>query len=489
MEEVLLFIRILLAGVFAIAGIGKLLDAAGSAKAARAFGVPDNLAVPVGAALPIVEIAVAICLLLTAASWFGAIGATILLTVFVGGMLWQFSQGRAPDCHCFGQIHSEPVGVKSIARNIILLSFALLLVIAGRAGQGFPLATTYDGTIQTLLLFVIAALMITALAFVKRILDSQEETSRKIELLELLSSADVPKERQEAGDPSDALPLGAVLPDFSLKDIAGHQTELASVLAPQLPVLFFFLGPNCAPCKALLPEISEWITKLAGKIEIVLITSGTANENREKLELAEGVRVLIDTDRAYAQSVYAKWTPSALLVRPDGRVASRMAAGDTAIRQLVEKVDASADSELLYIANGKGNGISKLKIGQRVPDFSVATAQGSELHSQDLTGRETLAVFWSTTCPHCVAMMSELKQWDLQKGADQPNLVIFSEGDQVEHANLGLRSPIVLEAGNKTAIELGMSGTPSAVLINADGVIVSETAIGARNIWALVGKN
>jgi hypothetical protein len=33
-----------------------------------------------------------------------------------------------------------------------------------------------------------------------------------------------------------------------------------------------------------------------------------------------------------------------------------------------------------------------------------------------------------------------------------------------------------------------MFGTPSAVLVNEDGTIVSETAVGAPNIWALIGK-
>jgi hypothetical protein len=33
-----------------------------------------------------------------------------------------------------------------------------------------------------------------------------------------------------------------------------------------------------------------------------------------------------------------------------------------------------------------------------------------------------------------------------------------------------------------------MLGTPSAVLIDENGRIISETAIGAQNIWALVGR-
>jgi hypothetical protein len=33
-----------------------------------------------------------------------------------------------------------------------------------------------------------------------------------------------------------------------------------------------------------------------------------------------------------------------------------------------------------------------------------------------------------------------------------------------------------------------MFGTPSAVLVNRDGKIVSETALGAPDIWSLIGK-
>ena len=217
------------------------------------------------------------------------------------------------------------------------------------------------------------------------------------------------------------------------------------------------------------------------------MTSGSEIENKEKLGISDGLKVLFDIDREFARSVYAKWTPSAMLVRSDGRVASHIAAGDTAIRLLVEKIE-SADptDKFLYITNG--NSDRKPKIGEAVPEFSLAAVQGQLVSNKDLSGHPTLAVFWSQTCPHCIAMMSELKKWDLEKRPDEPNLVVFSEGDSAAHSELGLRSPIVLETGYKTAITLGMFGTPSAVLIDTDGVIVSEPAIGAPNIWSLIGK-
>jgi hypothetical protein len=33
-----------------------------------------------------------------------------------------------------------------------------------------------------------------------------------------------------------------------------------------------------------------------------------------------------------------------------------------------------------------------------------------------------------------------------------------------------------------------MQGTPSAILVNERGIVVSETAIGAPDIWSLIGK-
>ena len=487
MDEVLLLIRVLIAGIFMLAGTGKLLDTSGSAKAAADFGIPANMSVAVGYALPIAEIVLALMMLSPTTSWYGAVGASLLLFAFIGGMWWQMSQGKAPECHCFGQVHSEPVSPKSIARNVLLASLTLLLVIAGRSFQGPSIGTTPSSVLQTLLLLGIAVAAVVAISQFNKVLAGQSVISRKIELLELLAGADTPKERQEAGNPEDGLPIGALFPDFEIADRSGQITTLSGLLNAGQPLLLFFVGPTCSPCKALMPEIMDWHSALAGKAEVVLVTSGSPKENAEKLEIADGIQVIFDTDRELAQSVYARWTPSALLVRRDGRVASHIAVGDNAIRELVSKVkQANVDEKHFYIKNG--NPSSKSKIGQRIPEFALEAIDGALISSKDLAERKTLAVFWSTSCPHCVAMMASLQAWDQAKSENDPKLVVFSEGDVEAHSGYGLRSPIVLEDGYKTAAELGMYGTPSAVLIDEDGVIVSEAAIGERNIWSLVRK-
>jgi uncharacterized membrane protein YphA (DoxX/SURF4 family) len=97
---ILLVARVLLALVFVVAGLAKLADRAGSRQALRDFGVPAALAPPLGSLLPLAELAVA--LLPTRSAWWGALGALVLLLLFIAGIGANLARGRTPDCHCFG---------------------------------------------------------------------------------------------------------------------------------------------------------------------------------------------------------------------------------------------------------------------------------------------------------------------------------------------------------------------------------------------------
>ena len=112
-------IRCLLAVVFIVAAIGKLLDVEGSRRALVEFGVPVR-ATRLGAVLlPFAELAVAILLLFVPTARWGALGALLLLLAFSAGVARAMSRGEAPDCHCFGQIHSEPAGRSTLIRNAL----------------------------------------------------------------------------------------------------------------------------------------------------------------------------------------------------------------------------------------------------------------------------------------------------------------------------------------------------------------------------------
>jgi thiol-disulfide isomerase/thioredoxin len=237
------------------------------------------------------------------------------------------------------------------------------------------------------------------------------------------------------------------------------------------------------PCEALLPEIEQWHDELKDKVSFVFLSSGKAEENIEKFGANLG-QILLQDYREVVENFNARWTPTAVLVNTSGAIASHLAVGDAAIRELVEKLKIeNLENDLLYVSNG-----NQTKIGEAVPEFSLADLDGKSIGAAHLKGAKTLVTFWSTTCPHCANMMDELKVWEREKGAGEPNLLVFSDGDLETHKNLQLKAPILLDANYKTAEKLGMAGTPSAVLVDENGVIVSETAVGAGNIWALIGK-
>src|SRR5215203_1432483 len=136
MHVALLVARVLLVSVFIVAGVTKLADRAGSKKALVDFGVPASLAAPLGVLLPLAELAVASSLIPASTAWWGAVGALVLLLLFVVGISANLARGRKPECHCFGQLHSEPAGWKTLARNGVLAAVAGFVVWWGYDGAG-----------------------------------------------------------------------------------------------------------------------------------------------------------------------------------------------------------------------------------------------------------------------------------------------------------------------------------------------------------------
>ncbi len=337
MDSVLLIIRLFLFTVFALAAVGKFLDPKGSEKAVKDFGTPPEFAKLFSIALPFAEIVFAFCFLFVSLSWLGAIGGLILLLTFTGGMLWQMAQGNAPDCHCFGQIHSEPIGRKSLVRNIILALLALFLIAQGRDSQGYSLTDGGSSTMQLILIFLVFALIAVAIFYLNKVLENQKEILRRIDLLEVLSREGVPLERSDAGSPHDGLPIGAPFPSFELTDTSNRSASLSTVLKNGLPSLLLFVSPTCEPCKALLPELERWEAELGDRVNFILFSSGTSEANAEKFAVFSD-EVILDENRKIAESVHARWTPTAIFVRADGTIGSHPAAGDVAIRRLVDSI-------------------------------------------------------------------------------------------------------------------------------------------------------
>lgn len=489
MEVVLLLIRIFLFAVFAVAGVGKLLDLEGSEKAVKDFGTPEPMAKFFAVALPFAEIVFAVCLLFAETSWTGALGALLLLASFIGGMSWQLYQGNAPDCHCFGAIHSEPVSKKSLVRNIVFAVLAVILIASGRGRQGLSFSELSNEMLLTLILgLAIVALLFWALFYLKHIQTQQNQILRRIEVLEVTThegGGGATTTRENLANPHESLPIGAPVPDFALPSVSGREVAFEHLLSEGKPILFFFVGVNCSPCAALLPEIEKWQTALGDKINFVLVSSGGAPENAAKFDGAKFKKVLLQKNREVAEFFNAVWTPTAVLVNADGTVASRTAVGDAAIREFVGKIEAAEITHgTMFIADEN----TSFQIGAAAPEFSAPDVDGAAFSSAELAGRRTLLTYWSPTCGWCAKMLDELREWDAARGAHDPDLLLVSSGNAGIHKQMELKGKILLEENAAVSKKFGMLGTPSAILIDEDGRIVSEVATGAENIWALLGK-
>jgi uncharacterized membrane protein YphA (DoxX/SURF4 family) len=125
--------RLVLAGVFGVSGVLKVVDPAGSVRAVQAYELlPAELARLVGYALPFAEIALALLLLAGLATRFAAAASGLLLVVFIGGVALAWARGLSIDCGCFGGGGAVAPGqtryLEEILRDLGLLLLAGWLV-------------------------------------------------------------------------------------------------------------------------------------------------------------------------------------------------------------------------------------------------------------------------------------------------------------------------------------------------------------------------
>ena len=128
--------RLILAGVLGYAALTKIGDPAGTVRAVRAYRIlPDSLAGPFGHALPWVELAVAVLLLIGFGLRVAGAAATLLMAMFVGGIVSAAARGLQIDCGCFGGggVTADPHYAGEIIRDLLLLAVAVAVTLIPRS--------------------------------------------------------------------------------------------------------------------------------------------------------------------------------------------------------------------------------------------------------------------------------------------------------------------------------------------------------------------
>ncbi|HEX3724526.1 MAG TPA: TlpA family protein disulfide reductase, partial [Nitrolancea sp.] len=403
------------------------------------------------------------------------------------------------DCHCFGQLHSEPIGWPTLARNGVLSAIAIFIIVAGVNNPGTSVIGWLGqstGMEKLGLIFGLVVLLVIAAEgwLLLHLMQQNGRLLARMETLEEVAKGGVPAAAAVPAGPVAGLPVGSKAPAFSLSGLHGETLTLDALRASGKSTLLIFSDPNCGPCNALLPEIGRWQREDASKLTVALVSRGTVEANRAKSAEHGLTQVLLQQDREVAQAYLSNGTPGAVVVRSDGIIDSPLAQGAEQIRNLVARTVGRIP--LVPTApNGNGNGnvprppAQPSRIGNEAPEVMLPDLEDKKVALADFRGKKTLLLFWNPGCGFCQRMLDDLKGWESAPPQDSPELLIVSTGTAAANKALGLRSTIVLDQGFNTGRAFGASGTPSAVLVDADGKIASDVGVGAQAVMKLAGSS
>jgi|SRR5579862_2700368 len=322
MTTIVLGLRLGLAAVFLVAGIGKLLDLPGSRRAVHDFGVPERAARTIGTMLPLAELGAAIALIFTPSARWGAVLAFLLLASFTAGIGRALARGEQPDCHCFGQIHSAPAGRITLARNVALAVFAAVIV-------GYGSGPAVDAWVSARSAAVLVAIGTSICAIAAALYAAKLRT----EVDRFKSDLRVARKSALVGG-RFGLPVGFEAPSFSLPNLKGGTTGLDDLLALDRPTLLVFMSPWCGPCAALLPRVQQWQQGLREVLTIGIVSTGPVKQHAAFEE--QGLEnVLLQEKTEVGDLYHISHTPSAVLVSTDGRIASSRGDTEDGIEPLV----------------------------------------------------------------------------------------------------------------------------------------------------------
>jgi peroxiredoxin len=436
-----------------------------------------------------------------------------LLSVFVVGISINLARGRKPDCHCFGQLHSAPAGWKTLARNGGLAAVAGFVIWDGYDGGAGPSALSWLGALSAAQLLgllggvLVLALLVGQWVFLVHLLRQNGRLLVRLEAVEASLATDGSVAPSQNGthlhqEAAQGLPVGSTAPDFSLSGVHGETLTLDALRSSDTPVMLLFTDPGCGPCNAMLPEVGRWQEEHPQKLTLALISRGEVEENKTKASEHALKNVLLQEDWEISESYEVSGTPSAVLVSADGKVASPVAGGDEGIRALLSyAVGERAQLPMQPQAQGqpcpncgKVHAASPTvpaaqKVGEEAPEVKLPDLEGNTVQLADFRGEETLVLFWNPGCSFCQQMLPDLKEWEAQAPKGAPRLLVVSAGSEEANKEMGLASQVLLDQQFATGRAFGASGTPSAVLVDAEGNVATEVAVGAPAVFELAGAD
>lgn len=338
--------QLLLAVVFAVAGIAKLADRTSTRGAIEGFGIPPRAARVGAGLLPVVELAIAAALLTAPTARWGAAAAVVMLAIFSLAIARVLRSGSAPDCNCFGGLTQTEVGRGSLIRNLLLGALATLILV----GVGGPVSAVSWVTIPAAedrvgIALLIACVVLLGL-FCWRLL---QQNGRLLLRLDAEGSGSGEAARLSALAP---LEIGEPAPGFAAHDLAGEPISMDSLLAPGLPVALFFTDPGCGACEAALGPVSRAQRERAGEMTFAVISSGSIARIEQKATEFALDRVVPQDDNRLFDAYRVFGVPGIVEVDARGRLSKAAELGVAAVNEVVLNGPSKPEGERLALNPG-----------------------------------------------------------------------------------------------------------------------------------------
>jgi peroxiredoxin len=308
---------------------------------------------------------------------------------------------------------------------------------------------------------------------------------------------------REAGEEELAgLPVGTEAPEFQLPNLQGGRTALSEFRGRRVLVLFF--NPRCGFCTELLPDLADLTTDAAeGRPVLLVVTTGDPDENRRLFqEHRLYCPVLLQEEMEVAARYHVQGTPTGYLIDEHGQIAGEMAVGALAVLALGNQTNPSTNGHNPEAAHGNGHArlpgirsVTESKIernglpaGAPAPSFTLPRVDGGELSLESYRGRWVLLVFSDPECGPCDMLAPRLEQ--VSRRASELQVLMVSrrdlEANRRKVAEHGLTFPVVLQRQWEISRRYGMFSTPVGYLIDPEGVIAADVAVGGESILALL---
>jgi peroxiredoxin len=274
-------------------------------------------------------------------------------------------------------------------------------------------------------------------------------------------------------------------------------------------LLLIFFNPDCGFCRQMAPDLAALpADPHDGRPVPLVVTTGDVEANRQFVR-EHGIRcpVALQEGMSVATGYQVTGTPMGYLIDEQGAIASDLAVGAQALLALATPAAMpapSANGQNGHAVSENGNGHREYKgnrsladsrinrnglpAGTPAPDFRLPKLDGGDISLEAYRGRRVLLVFSDPACGPCNQLAPELER--LHRRWPEIQVIMISRGDpeanRVKVAEHGLTFPVALQRQWEISREYGMFATPIGYLIDEEGIIAADVAVGVEAILSVL---